>query len=96
MLIKAEQGKILKEQVRVLDEKIVLLEAKVSLLEEKDDSTVSSYERELKLLNDQKAIYEDQINTYETLLRKERRKRRWTAVGGIFTTGAAILLSIKK
>lgn len=86
----------MKEQVVILNDRISLLQSIVTNLEQRDTATVNSYERELTVMREQRALFEDQIKTYETLLRRERRKRRLVTATGILTTGAALFLSLKK
>jgi len=47
-------------------------------------------------MNEEQEILADQVNAYEKLLRKERRKRLWTAAGGLVSSGALIYLYITK
>lgn len=96
LLINAEQGKLLKKHVLVLNDRITILQDMVKNLEQRDTATVGSYEREISVMREQRALFEDQIKTYETLLRRERRKRRLITATGILTTGAALFLSLKK
>lgn len=96
LLINAEQGKLLKKHVLVLNDRISILQSMVTNLEQRDTATVNSYERELSVMREQRALFEDQIKTYETLLRRERRKRRLITATGVLTTGAALFLTLKK
>lgn len=96
LVIAAEQRKILKEQISLLDQRILGLEEMIRQLNDRDSITVASYEAELKLMREQKALYEDQIATFEKLLRREKRKRFWTSVGGTLTTVGALFLFFTK
>ncbi len=95
LVIAAEQGKVLKQQVVVLGERITLLQSMVANLEAKDSATVAAYEAQIKNMTDTRAIFEDQIKTYEKLLRREKRKRFFATAGGIITSGIILYLTNK-
>jgi len=95
LLIAGEQGKVLKQQVVILNDRITLLQSMVTNLEAKDSATVASYEAEIKTMKEQRVIFEDQIKTFEKLLRKEKLKRKLISGVGILTTGLAIYLGSK-
>jgi len=95
-LISAKQGDALKQQVVILNDRIGLLQSIVKELELKDSASKSGYTAQIAALLEEKKIYQDQLNTYEKLLKRERRKRRLATAGGIITTGLVVFLSIKK
>lgn len=95
-MIAAQEAKVLKEQKVLLEERIDNLKQQITALEEKDSEKTALFNNQLANLLEQKAIYTDQINTYEKLLRKERRKRFWTGAAGVVTTGVATYLLITK
>lgn len=96
VLIAAEQKKVLDGQVIVLNDRISILQNIIDKQIDKDSATVGSYERQLSVMREEKAIYIDQIKTFEKLLRKEKRKRIFTGLAGVATTSAMIFLSLKK
>jgi len=96
LLISAKQGDALKQQVVILNDRIGLLQSIVKELELKDSASKSGYTAQIAALLEEKKIYQDQLNTYEKLLKRERRKRRLATAGGIITTGLVVFLSIKK
>lgn len=96
VLIAAEQKKVLESQVTLLNERIFGLNEIIKNLNEKDSVSVKTYNDQLAVMRQQKELFMDQLNGYERLLRKERRKRFWTAVGGVVTTGLATYLFITK
>lgn len=96
LLIDAQQGKLLKRQVAILDDRIGILQEIVKNLEAKDSATVENYETQLTAMREQRALFEDQINRYEKLLRREKRKRFWTGAGGVVSTGIMAFLIFKK
>lgn len=90
-------------QKKVADSLLVLAERQlseyrnqISILDEKQADQKAFYDGQITNLQNQIALYKDQINGYERLLRKERRKRRLTTFGGILTTAAATFLFISK
>lgn len=95
VLVAAEQGKVLKQQVQILNDRISLLQSKVSTLEAKDSATVASYEAEIKVMREQRGLFEGQIKAYEKLLRRERLKTKAVTMVGVLATGLTILVSMK-
>jgi ASC-1-like (ASCH) protein len=96
VLIAAEQKKVLDGQVILLNQRIEGLQAVVKNLEEKDSATVAAYNTQIEVMKEQKEIFQSQLDGYEKLLRKEKRKRFWTGVLGAATTAGATYLLITK
>lgn len=96
LLTSAEQGKILKEQVTILNERIANQEIIIDNLKEKDAVTVAAYQKEIEQMKEQRATFEDQIKSYERLLKREKRKRVFTGIAGILTTAATFYIATKK
>ena len=106
VLIDAKQKPILLERidlltadVKLLNSRIVVKDSIINLMERDElasQEIIATLREEKKLMQEQRKVFEDQLNAYEKLLRKERRKRRWTAVGGIMLTGAATYLYLTK
>jgi len=96
ILAAAQQRNVLLEQVDILNKRIENYQDIIKNLNEKDSATVEGYKLEIKTMNEQQDILADQVNAYEKLLRKERRKRWWTAAGGLVSSGALIYLYITK
>lgn len=96
LLIDARQKDVLVEQVNILNERIAGLQSIIANLHEKDSATVVGYESQIRIMAEERIIFEDQISTLEKMLKKERRKRKWTAFGGIALTGIATYLYIIK
>ena len=96
VLIDAEKGKVYKQQVTLLNSRIDNLGLQIKELEQKNDTLSLGMNNQIKLLSDQKGLFQSQLDGYEKLLRRERRKRTFTTIAGILTTGIAIYLgSIK-
>jgi ASC-1-like (ASCH) protein len=96
VLIAAEQKKVLDGQVILLNQRIEGLQVVIKNLEEKDSATVAAYNAQLEAMKEQKEIFQSQLDGYEKLLRREKRKRFWTGAAGILTTGAMTYLLITK
>lgn len=99
VLIAAEQKKILDSQVIVLNQRIAEKDSIVSLLKSKDDTNkqvIQTYEDEIKVMKDQRVIFEGQIKQNEKVIRKLKRKVFWTSVFGITATGATVFLLLTK
>ena len=96
VLIAAEQKKELDKQVSLLNERISNLQQLITTLEDKNSLIAQGYQLQIKTLLEEKATYEDQIKTYEKLLRKERRKRKAVAGAGITVAGILTYLLISK
>lgn len=96
ILAAAQQRNILLEQVDILNKRIVNYQQIIQNLNEKDSVTVQSYEAQIKNLNEVINLYENEIKDVGRKLKKERRKRKWTAFGGIALTGIATYFYITK
>ena len=106
VLADAKQKPLLLERIGLLTDDIRLLNQRIA----GKDSLIAAYVAKdgnnkaiIKALEDQKAtmqeqrkLFEDQLAGYEKLVRREKRKRFWTAVGGTITTAAAMYLFITK
>ena len=87
MLIDAEKGKVYKQQVTLLNSRIDNLGFQIKELEQKNDTLSSGMANQIKLLSDQKGLFQSQVDGYEKLLRRERRKRTFTTIAGGLITG---------
>lgn len=96
VLAAAEQKKVLEEQVTLLNQRIDGLNQIIKAERERDSVTVASYEAQLKVLTDQRALYDAQVTNLEKMYRKEKRKRFWTSAGGIALTAAGAYLYLTK
>jgi hypothetical protein len=96
LLIAAKQKQVLEERVAILSSRIDTLQSIIHALKDKDAATVQGYEAEIKVMREERKIYQDQVSAFEKLLRREKRRRFFTAVGGTLATGAALYLYITK
>lgn len=82
--------------IDTLQARIAVLQSVILTLNQKDSATVKLYQEQLAVMKDQKALYADQLNGYEKLLRKEKRKRRfWQVLTGVVAGGAGYLILTK-
>ena len=87
VLIDAEKGKVYKQQVTLLNSRIDNLGFQIKELEQKNDTLSSGMANQIKLLSEQKGLFQSQLDGYEKLLRRERRKRTFTTIAGGLITG---------
>lgn len=87
VLIDAEKGKVYKQQVTLLNSRIDNLGLQIKELEQKNDTLSSGMANQIKLLSEQKGLFQNQLDGYEKLLRRERRKRTFTTIAGGLITG---------
>jgi hypothetical protein len=96
VLIAAEQKKVLDSQVIILNERIANFQLVIATLNAKDSATVAKYEAEIKVMKDQRVVFEEQIKNYDKLLKREKRKRILTTVGGVLSTCLGLFLYLSK
>lgn len=94
-----EQIKLLRQDVQTLSDRIAVKQAEISNMEGQlvaDQEIINQLKAEKKLYEEQKKIILDQVALFNKELRKEKRKRRWTAFGGLLSTGIMTYLFISK
>lgn len=96
LLIAAEERNNLKKQVRNLEEQIKLMDAVIKEQVSKGELQNEFHQNQLDNLRDQLAKVKEIADEFEMEVKREKRRKRWTAVGGIVTTTAALLLTLKK
>ena len=96
VLIAASQKKVADSLLLIAEAQVSQLQNTIKLLEDKDIELKTMYDGQLDNLHKQIALYKDQIEGYEKLLRKEKRKRRLITGVGILTTGAMAYLYLTK
>ena len=92
----ALQKPILEERISILNERVANLQLLIKTMDDKDSVQKVYYEGQIYNFNQQIALYKDQINGYEKLVKKERRRRRLITGAGVLTTGAMIYLYMTK
>lgn len=94
-----EQIMLLKNDIRLLDSRIMIKDSIIAEYVSKDynnNSIVGSLRREKQLLLDDRQFKNEQLDTYEKLLRKEKRKHRWAKIGWFTTIALGTYLYISK
>lgn len=94
-----EQIKLLRQDVQTITDRISVKEAEISNMEGQlvaDQEIINQLKAEKQLYEEQKKIILDQVASFNKALRKEKRKRRWTAFGGLLSTGIMTYLFISK
>lgn len=90
----AAQKKIVDSLLSISEKQVAELRYSVSLLTEKEAELKANYERQISNLEEQIILLKDQMQGYERLLKREKRKRFFTGVAGTLTTAAAIFLLV--
>lgn len=96
VLIAAEQGKEYQKQVGLLTERLALKDQIISQMNERDSLVRAGYENQMAILKQELDLRKDQMEGYERLLKKEKRKRRAVAAAGLTATGVLTYLLITK
>lgn len=84
------------KDIDILQDRITELQGIITNLKEKDSVSVQLFRDQLEVMKQQKTLFQDQLNGYERLLRREKRKRFWSSAAGIAATGIATYLFISK
>lgn len=98
-LVLLERIQLLQADIATLNERISVKQAEINNLEGQavaDQEIINQLKSEKVLYEEQKKILLEQAKSFEKLLRKEKRKRRWTAFGGLLSTGIMTYLLITK
>lgn len=67
----------------------------VRLLEEQGAEVSSNHRKEITNLENQVGVLKDQVNGFEKMWKREKRRRKLSQAGGILAVAAAIFLSTK-
>jgi hypothetical protein len=67
----------------------------LQLMEDKEGEVANNHRREIVNLENQVGVLKEQVQGFEKLWKRERRKRRLSQAGGIVAVIAAIFLSTK-
>lgn len=82
LVIASNERNSLKEQLDLTNQRIEGFMAEIRLLRSKDSVTVSTYEAQLKTMNDEKNILMDAIADKNQEIKKWRHKLFWSQLGG--------------
>lgn len=67
----------------------------LQLMEDKEGEVANNHRREIVNLENQVGVLKEQVQGFEKMWQRERRKRKWSQAGGIVAVVAAIFLSTK-
>lgn len=90
---------LLTDDIRLLNQRIAVKDSIIATYTTKDGNNqaiIKALEDQKAIMQEQRKLFEDQLAGYEKLLKKYKRKQRWTAIGGTLTTAAAMYLFITK
>lgn len=106
VLADAKQKPVLQENIALLQADIKTLTDRISVKEAEirnldgqlvaDQEIINQLKAEKQLYEEQRSIMLDQAKGFEKLIKKEKRKRRWTAFWGLAGTGIMTYLFISK
>jgi len=94
-----EKIKLLQADIQIMEERIAGKEAIINNMERDQlasQEIIDQLKEEKQMYEEQKKIMLDQARAFEKLLKKEKRKRRWTAFAGFVSTGIVTYLFISK
>jgi uncharacterized coiled-coil protein SlyX len=90
---------VLEERIAILNERISTKDSVIKDLQlagEEDQAVIEALRDQRRLLEEEKKLYNDQLRTLESMIRKEKRKRFFTSMAGMITTAGAMYLFISK
>jgi len=67
----------------------------LQLMEDKESEVANNHRREIVNLENQVGVLKEQVQGFEKMWKRERRKRRLSQAGGIVAVIAAVFLSTK-
>lgn len=104
--IAKNQRTVLAERIVILDSNIIYLNQTIAVinrnivaLQAKDENNkviIIQLQEQKQIMMDQRKIFEDEIKSLQSELKKERRKRFWTSVSGLAGIGIMAYLYISK
>ena len=94
-----ERIEILKSDISYLNSRVAVKDSIINLYDLSDlqsKEIISQLKEEKRIYEEEIVVFKKQLVSFEKLLRKEKRKRRWTAFGGLALTGIVTYLYISK
>lgn len=106
VLAAAKERDVLKERVGLLQVDIALVNQRLAIKDSvisdlvgkdiNNTAIITAMQEQKAALLDEKKIFNDQLRSYETLIRKQKRKTFWTAAAGVLATGITGYLYLMK
>lgn len=94
----ADSASLLRERVRLLYSDIGSL-SQININLRRTDTLqqrlINTYEAQVKTMQEQRGLYDAELSNIRTLLKKERRKRTWTAIGGLVGIAGAFYVGLQ-
>lgn len=93
----ADSAKILLELSRIQREDIRIQGDRINNLIERDSlrtNIINNQEKQISVMGEQRKLYDAELSSVTKLLKKEKRKRWWTAVAGIVAASGAFWLGL--
>lgn len=90
---------VLEERIAILNDRISTKDSVIMALQlagEEDLAVIAALRDQKRILEEEKKLFNDQLKTLESMLRKEKRKRFLASMAGIVTTAGAMYLFISK
>ncbi|MGQ0739569.1 MAG: hypothetical protein ACT4OJ_10950 [Bacteroidota bacterium] len=94
-----ERIQLLTDDIRLLNQRIAVKDSLIAAYAAKDgnsEAIIRTMEEQKALLIQERDLHKEQVVQMEKLIRKEKRKRFWTAAGGALSTAAGLYLFITK
>lgn len=95
----AERIVILDSNINYLNQTIAATNRNIVALQAKDENNkviIIQLQEQKQIMMDQRKIFEDEIKSLQSELKKEKRKRFWTSVSGLAGIGIMAYLYISK
>ena len=80
--------------LKIVEGQLAEKKAQVEILEEKGEEVSANHRKEIINLEGQIGTLKDQVNGFEKMWRREKRRRRLAQAAGIVTTVAAIAVPL--
>lgn len=80
--------------LKIVESQLAEKKAQVEILEEKGEEVSANHRKEIANLEGQVGTLKDQVNGFEKMWKREKRRRRLSQAVGIITTVAAVALPL--
>lgn len=80
--------------LKIVESQLAEKKAQVEILEEKGEEVSANHQKEIANLEGQVGTLKDQVNGFEKMWKREKRRRRLSQAVGIITTVAAVALPL--
>lgn len=94
----ADSTPLLRERVDLVEQDKRHMAGIILTMQQRDSVNAKllfSFQEQVLVLNEKQLLYNAELSNIRTLLKKERRKRTWTAIGGLVGIAGAFYLGTK-